>query len=123
MKNQNLVLIVLLTVFFFGLTLTSCEKEEVVTGTGTVKYEVTCSPDGFVVTYKNTSGTIVEETVSSGSWTTSFTGNQGGTSYVTAKSNNEDAEISTSVFFREKTIGQAELSGDYVVAGVFVAFQ
>jgi hypothetical protein len=103
----------LITVLFIGLILTSCEKEEL---SGTVKYEVTCSPSGFDITYENSSGNTEQKTISSGSWTTTFTGNQGNFVYISAQADNENANITAKIYYQGDVIEQASSSGDYVIA-------
>jgi hypothetical protein len=110
MKKNYLLFV---TVLFLGIILSSCEKEEL---SGTVKYEVTCSPSGFDITYENSSGNTEQKTISSGSWTTTFTGNQGDFVYISAQADNENANITTKIYYQGDIIEQASSSGDYVIA-------
>lgn len=110
MRKFNLLLIVTV---FIGAIFTSCEKEEL---SGTVKYEVTCSPSGFDITYENSSGNTEQKTISSGSWTTSFTGQQGDFVYISAQADNENATVAAKIYYQGEVIEQASSSGDYVIA-------
>ncbi|MEA3317371.1 MAG: hypothetical protein U9R54_05395 [Bacteroidota bacterium] len=101
--------VLLLGIFF------SCEKDELSTS-GTVKYEVTCSPSGFDITYENSSGNTEQKTITSGSWATSFTGNQGDFVYVSAQADNENANITAKIYYKGDIIEQASSSGAYVIA-------
>jgi hypothetical protein len=110
MKKKYLLFV---TVLFLGIILSSCEKEGL---SGTVKYEVTCSPSGFYITYENSSGNTEQKTISSGSWTTTFTGNQGYFVYISAQADNENANITAKIYYQGDIIEQASSSGDYVIA-------
>jgi hypothetical protein len=107
------IYLLFVTLLFIGLILTSCEKEEL---SGTVKYEVTCSPSGFDITYENSSGNTEQKTISSGSWTTTFTGNQGDFVYISAQTDNENANITAKIYYQGDVIEQSSSSGDYVIA-------
>ncbi len=98
-------------VLLFGIFFSSCES-----ASGTVKYEVTCNPSGFNITYANSIGNIEQKTISSGSWATTFTGNQGDFVYISAQANNKNANITAKIYYKGDVIEQASSSGDYVIA-------
>lgn len=102
-------------VLLFAITtiLFSCKKEE---SSGTVKYEVTCSPGGFNITYENSGGNTEQKTISSGSWSTSFVGQRGDFVYISAQADNENATLNTKIYYQGKIIEQAGSSGDYVIS-------
>lgn len=110
MKNTYLLFVAVLS---FLIIFASCEKEEL---SGTVRYEVTCSPSGFDITYENSSGNTEQKTVSSGSWSISFTGNQGDFVYISAQAGNENTSITAKIYYQGEIIEQASSSGDYVIA-------
>mgnify|MGYP003384192917 CR=1 FL=1 len=81
-----------------------------------MKYEVTCSPSSFDITYQNSSGNTEQTTISSGSWSTSFTGNQGDFVYISAQADNENTLITVKIYYQGNIIEQTSSSGDYVIA-------
>lgn len=113
---KNLLFIILIV--FVGL-ISSCTKEDDLgssSSSGTVKYEVTCSPSGFDITYENSSGNTEQKDISSGSWSTTFTGYSGDFVYISAQAGNENATITTKIYYKGKVIENATSSGDYVIA-------
>lgn len=110
MKKNSLTLI---CIVFIGAIITSCEKENL---SGIVKYEVTCSPSGFDITYENSSGNTEQKTISSGSWSTTFTGQQSDFVYISAQADNKNATVTAKIYYQDKVIEQATSSGDYVIA-------
>ncbi|PHS51626.1 MAG: hypothetical protein COB01_09650 [Lutibacter sp.] len=110
MRKINLLII---SIIFIGSILTSCEKEEL---SGTVRYEVTSSPNGFDITYQNSSGNTEQATITSDSWSISFEGNQGDFVYISAQADNENANISAKIYYQGEIIEQATSSGSYVIA-------
>ena len=107
------IYLLLVLIIFIGTIFSSCEKEEL---SGTVKYEVTSSPNGFDITYQNSSGNTEQATITSGSWTISFTGNQGDFVYISAQADNENANISAKIYYQGEILEQANSSGSYVIA-------
>ena len=83
---------------------------------GLVKYEVTCSPGGFQLAYKDSTGTTVKKSISSGSWTTSFTGHQADSVSVSAQADNLNATITTKIYYKGNILGQGSASGDHSTA-------
>ena len=112
---KKLQFIVLLT--FVGL-ISSCTKEDdpSSSSSGTVKYEVTCTPSGFDITYENSSGNTEQKDISSGSWSTTFTGHSGDFVYISAQAGNENATITAKIYYKGSVIENATSSGDYVIA-------
>ena len=104
---RNLLVVILMA----GL-LTSCKKQI----NGTVRYEVTCIPDGFNVIYENSSGQTEQNTITSGIWSTSYTGTFGDTFYVSAQAEGEQANITVTVYFKGRRIENNRDSGDYAIA-------
>lgn len=93
----------------------SCEKEYIEPDR-TVKYEVKCSPNGFDITYTNSSGNTEQKDISEGSWEISFQGESGDFVYISAQADNENANISVKIYYQGSIIEQASSSGDYVIA-------
>lgn len=114
---RNLLFIVLLAIA--GL-ISGCSKEDdsssSTSSSGTVKYEVSCTPSGFDITYKNSSGNTEQKDISSGSWSTSFTGDSEDFVYISAQADNENATITAKIYYKGNVIEQATSSGDYVIA-------
>ena len=100
-------------VLFFGLLFSSCDKLNML---GKIKYEVTCTPRGFDVTYTNRGGNTEQKDISGSRWSTSFTGDQGAFVYVSAQAHNDNANITVKIYYGGKIIKQAHSSGDYVIA-------
>jgi len=99
---------------FISLTiLTSCESSSL---SGEVEYVVDCSPSGFDITYQNSSGNTSQQDISSGNWTYSFTGASGDFVYISAQANNENATVTTKIYYKGKLIENATSNGDYVIA-------
>lgn len=94
------------------VVLTACEKE----GSNTVQYVVNCSPSGFDITYTNSSGNTEKKTISSTSWSTSFEGTSGDFVYISAQANNENATVTTEIYYGGEKIETATSTGDYVIA-------
>ncbi len=108
MKKSLIILLALILSF-----LTSCEE---LSNSGTVKYEVTCSPSGFDITYENSSGNTEQKDISSGSWSSSFKGYSGDFVYISAQADNENATITAKIYYKGDVIETATSSGDYVIA-------
>ena len=109
-KGSSIKKVLFLTIVVFSGLLVSCEKED------TVKYEVNCSPSGFDITYENSSGNTEQKSISSNSWVTTFTGNQGDFVYISAQAKNENATITVKISYQGDVIEEASSSGDYVIA-------
>ena len=90
----------------------SCKKE----GNNVVKYEVTCSPSGFDITYENSSGNTEQKDISSGNWSTTFTSSSGAFVYISAQAGHENATITSKIYYEGELIETATSSGDYVIA-------
>ena len=106
-------IIVFINVFILLSILTSCESTSL---SGEVEYVVNCSPSGFDITYQNSSGNTAQQDISSGSWTYSFTGASGDFVYISAQANNENATVTTEIYYQGKLIEDATSNGDYVIA-------
>jgi hypothetical protein len=83
---------------------------------GIVRYEVSCSPRGFNITYQNGSGNTEQQNIYSSSWTTSFTGETGDFVYISAQADSEGATVTTKIYFNGVLIEHATSSGDFVIA-------
>tara|TARA_B110000908_G_C10122213_1_gene388152 strand:+ start:580 stop:930 length:351 start_codon:yes stop_codon:yes gene_type:complete len=106
-------IIVFINVFILLSILTSCESTSL---SGEVEYVVNCSPSGFDITYQNSSGNTAQQDISSGSWTYSFTGASGDFVYISAQADNENATVTTKIYYKGKLIEDATSNGDYVIA-------
>ena len=94
------------------LGLASCNREN----SNIVKYEVSCSPGGFFITYVNSGGNTEQRDVSTTSWTASFTGNSGDFVYVSAQANSENATVTARIYYMGDLLETATSNGDYVIA-------
>jgi len=111
--------IISITLLFPIFLLYECKKEEYSYEppvSGIVKYQVTCNPYGFDITYENSDGNTEQKDISGGSWTTTFTGYSGQFVYISAQADNENADISVKIYYRGELIESANSSGDYVIA-------
>jgi len=104
----NLILIIL-----FAGSFNSCED---LFENGKVTYEVTCYPSNFSITYENSSGNTEQQSVSSNSWSTSFSAQSGDFVYISAQAENENADIYVSIKYKGNIIEESSSSGDYVIA-------
>jgi|GEM_PF-4723944 len=122
MKNVFAAIAISFTLLFVGCTKdntvnTTDVKSITKSGVGDlVKYEVNCSPAGFLVIYKDSTGTTVQKSISADSWTVSFTGHASDSVYVSAKANNKSATISTKIYYKGNVLSQGTASGDYSTA-------
>ena len=107
---KKLLLILLCMPLMF---LSSCESTSL---SGDVEYVVNCSPNGFSITYYNSSGNIEQQDISGSSWTHSFTGNSGDFVSILAQSYNENASVTANIYYKGKLIETATSNGDYVIA-------
>ena len=107
---KKLLLILLCVPFMF---LSSCESTSL---SGDVEYVVNCSPNGFFITYQNSSGNTAQQDISSGNWTYSFNGTSGDFVYISAQANNENATVTTSIYYNGDLIETATSNGSYVIA-------
>lgn len=83
---------------------------------GEIKYIVTCTPEGFDVTYSNESENTEQVDVSGSQWSKSFNATPGTFVSLTAQAKNENAKISVKIYYNGKVIEKAESSGDFVIA-------
>jgi hypothetical protein len=104
-------LLFLITIVVFVL-FTNCSKES----NNLVKYEVSCSPGGFDITYQNSSGNTEQKSILSTNWSTSFSGNSGDFVYISAQADNENATVTARIYYEGELIETATSSGDYVIA-------
>jgi len=113
-KIMKKVLIIIISIALFN----ACKKDSstIEDSCGTIKYEVSCSPAGFDITYENSSGNTEQQDVSSGSWTKSFNACDGDFVYISAQAGNENASISVKIYFNNNLIEKGSSSGDYVIA-------
>lgn len=114
---------IMVSVAFALLSLSCTNKDtaEIASKTigGVVKYEVISSTSGFRVTYKDSTGTTVQKTVASTSWTTSFNGHLTDSVYVSAKADNLNSTITTKIYYKGNVMGQGSGSGDRPTANAF----
>lgn len=82
----------------------------------TAKYEVTCNPRGFFITYFNGSGNIEQKDIALGTWSYSFTPESGDFLSISAQADNENATITAKIIYDGRIIESATSSGDYVIA-------
>lgn len=92
------------------------KKIEVFQQAGEVKYEVNCSPGGFSVTYQNSQGGTEQRSVSSGSWSTSYSHYLSNDVYLSAQADNENSSINVKIYYNGKVFKDSSSSGDYVIA-------
>lgn len=85
---------------------------------GVVKYEVECMPAGFMITMINESGNISQRDIPSETATYSFDGKYGDFVSISAQADNENANISTKIYYKGKLIEESSSYGDYVIASV-----
>ena len=107
MKNSYSILLGI------GLLLSlGCTKEN----NNVIMYKVTSTPSGFDITYENSGGNTEQKTITSSSWTTSFTSSSGDFIYISAQADNKNATITSNIYFEGEIIETATSSGDYVIA-------
>lgn len=108
----------LIILFVFICLLAGCSEDPEIVGptSGTIKYEVVCTPDGFDITYENSSGNTEQKTIATGSWETSFTQDSGEFVYISAQAANENADVTVKIYYNGKVIEEASSSGDFIIA-------
>jgi hypothetical protein len=108
--------IILFTYVLISITiLTSCDRFS----GGEVKYVVDCSPNGFDITYQNSSGNTAQQEINSGSWTYTFNGNHGDFVYISAQAMNENTIISTKIYYKDKLFKSSTSYGDYIISEAY----
>lgn len=79
-------------------------------------YEARCTPGGFDVTYKDSNGSIIQETVNSTSWSKSLGSTENIIDVsIIAQAKNSDATITVSIFEGNTVIKTATSKGDAVI--------
>ncbi len=105
--------ILFLALFLF----TSCSKNtESSDYDHTVKYEVSCTPNGFDVKYVDEDGASHSVTDSTGTWSTTIIGYPGQFVYLWAKAKNDTAAINCNIYFKGKLLEQGIDTADYAEA-------
>lgn len=119
---KKVFIIVSVAFALLSLSCTNKDTDEIASNKtigGVVKYEVISSTSGFLVTYKDSTGTTVQKNVASTSWTTSFNGHLADSVYVSAKADNLNSTITTKIYYKGNVMGQGSGSGDHPTAKAF----
>ena len=115
------------TLLAVSIIFSACEEEvaapanngnnnETYSTSGEVEYVVNCNPNGFDITYENSSGNTEQQDINSGIWTYSFTAYPGRFVYISAQANNENAIVTTKIYYKGNLVESATSNGDYVIA-------
>ena len=84
--------------------------------TGTVKYKLKGTPDGFNITYKNKEGKTIQNSNVTNGWSYKFNGTAGDYVYFSAQANKKKAVVTVKILFKRKIFKEVTSSGDYALA-------
>lgn len=103
-------LLLIVSVLFFSI---ACEKQK-----GNVKYNVHCTPAGFEVTYRNSTGDYLTGTVEDTIWTSSFQGASKQTVFVEATALNDSVVVTCEISYDGQVLETATDSGHFITVPV-----
>jgi len=82
---------------------------------GSKVYEVTCSPAGFDVTYKDSKGNLVQEKINSTSWSKTLSATEDSIDVsILAQASNPNATITAKIYQKDVVVNTATSKGDAV---------
>ncbi len=113
-STHNILRIALFACIVFSmLAISGCKKESYM-----VKYEVVCSPDGFIVSYMNSLGSLAQAEIGTGTWSTTFEAEPETYVQLTAMADNENATITVNIYHDEVLFKTLSSTGDFAVVSV-----
>jgi hypothetical protein len=114
MKNAIFFSLLIIFIFIFSCNNDKFEYKD----SGIVKYEVSVSGGGCVITFINSEGKSDHVCCYDSLWEYSFVGNRGDFAYVCAQADSLDVTLNLKLFYQEQLLAESVIKEDHALLAV-----